>query len=1214
MLLFLIILLPVVFKFSFVSLSALQRWSCPEAAPSGNGNSTCVGPAPFLIFSHGNRIFRIDLEGTNHEQLVADAGISMIMDFHYSEERIYWVDLERQLLQRVFLNGTRQEKICEIEKNVSGMAINWINEELIWSNQQEGIITVTDMKGNNSRVLLSALKYPANIAVDPVERFMFWSSEVAGSLHRADLGGVEVKLLLETSEKITTVSLDVLDKRLFWIQYHRERSNSRICSCDYDGGSVHFSKHRTQHNFFAMSLFGDRIFYSTWKKKTIWIANKHTGKNMVKINLSPSLVPPGGIKVVHPLVQPKAEGDPWAPDQKLCKLRKGNCRNSTCGQEPKSHVCMCAEGYALSQDGKNCEDVNECAFWNHGCTLGCENTPGSYYCTCPVGFVLLPDGKRCHQLISCPSNVSECSHDCVLTSDGPICFCPEGSVLETDGKSCSGCSSPDNGGCSQLCIPLSPVSWECGCIPGYDLQLDKKSCTASGPPPFLLFANSQDIRHMHFDGTDYGTLLSQQIGMVFALDHDPVENKIYFAHTALKWIERANMDGSQRERLIEEEVGVPEGLAVDWIGRKFYWTDRGKSLIEGSDLSGKYREIIIKEDISQPRGLAVHPMAKRLFWTEMGINPRIESSSLQGIGRLVIASSDLVWPSGITIDYLTDKLYWCDAKQSVIEMSNLDGSKRQRLAQNDVGHPFAVAVFEDHVWFSDWTMPSVIRVNKRTGKNRVRLRGSMLKPSSLVVVHPLAKPGADPCLHQNGGCEHICEERFGTAQCLCREGFVKAPDGKTCLALNGHQILAGSGADLSNGVIPLDILPSSRELEDNITESQHMLVAEIMVSDDDDCGALGCSTQAWCVSEGKNVTCRCLKGFAGDGKLCSDIDECQMGISVCLPTSSKCINTEGGHVCRCSEGYQGDGIHCLDIDECQLGVHTCGENAACTNTEGNYTCTCAGNLSEPGRICPDSTPPSHPREDGRSSVRNIYPECPPSHDGYCLHGGVCMYLEAVDSYACNCVVGYVGERCQHRDLKWWELRHAGRGRQRSITAVAVCVVVLVLLLLLGLCGAQRYRTQKLLSKNPKNPYDESSRDVSSIRPADDEAGMSSCPQPWFVVIKEHQNFSNGSQPVALKDSLVADVGQFSSLEPGSLQPTSWRKEPQMYMGTEQGCCVSSSSDKGSSHQRMKCSFHLPSYGAWPIAGGVEKSHSLPSAYPLWQQRAPDPPHQMELTQ
>nr|XP_054410290.1 pro-epidermal growth factor isoform X6 [Pongo abelii] len=1152
MLLTLIILLPVVLKFSFVSLSAPQHWSCPEGTLSGNGNSTCVGPAPFLIFSHGNSIFRIDTEGTNYEQLVVDAGVSVIMDFHYNEKRIYWVDLERQFLQRVFLNGSRQERVCNIEKNVSGMAINWINEEVIWSNHQEGIITVTDMKGNNSHVLLSALKYPANIAVDPVERFIFWSSEVAGSLYRADLDGVEVRALLETSEKITAVSLDVLEKRLFWIQYNREGSNSLICSCDYDGGSVHISKHPTQHNLFAMSLFGDHIFYSTWKTKTIWIANKHTGKDMVRINLHSSFVPPGELKVVHPLAQPKAEDDAWEPEQKLRKLRKGNCSSTVCGQDPQSHLCTCAEGYALSRDRKYCEDVNECAFWNHGCTLGCKNTPGSYYCTCPVGFVLLPDGKRCHQLVSCPSNVSECSHDCVLTSEGPLCFCPEGSVLERDGKTCSGCSSPDNGGCSQLCIPLSPVSWECDCFPGYDLQLDKKSCAASGPQPFLLFANSQDIRHMHFDGTDYGTLLSQQMGTVYALDHDPVENKIYFAHTALKWIERANMDGSQRERLIEEGVDVPEGLAVDWIGRRFYWTDRGKSLIGRSDLNGKRSKIIMKENISQPRGIAVHPMAKRLFWTDTGINPRIESSSLQGLGRLVIASSDLIWPSGITIDFLTDKLYWCDAKQSVIEMANLDGSKRRRLTQNDVGHPFAVAVFEDYVWFSDWAMPSVMRVNKRTGKDRVRLQGSMLKPSSLVVVHPLAKPGADPCLYQNGGCEHICKEMLGTAWCSCREGFMKASDGKTCLALDGHQLLAGGEVDQKNQVTPLDILSKTRVSEDNITESQHMLVAEIMVSDQDDCAPVGCSTYARCISEGEDATCQCLKGFAGDGKLCSDIDECEMGVPVCPPASSKCINTEGGYVCRCSEGYRGDGIHCLDIDECQLGVHSCGENANCTNTEGGYTCMCDGRLSEPGLICPDSTPPPHLREDDHHySVRNSDSGCPLSHDGYCLHDGVCMYIEALDKYAC--------------------------------------------------------KTQKLLSKNSKNPYEESSRDVRSRRPADTEDGMSSCPQPWFVVVKEHKDLRNGSQPVAGEDGQAADVG--------SVQPTSWRQEPQLCgMGTEQGCWIPVSSDNGSCPQVMERSFHMPSYGTQPLEGGVEKPHSLLSANPLWQQRALDPPHQMELTQ
>ncbi|KAB1282849.1 Pro-epidermal growth factor, partial [Camelus dromedarius] len=260
-----------------------------------------------------------------------------------------------------------------------------------------------------------------------------------------------------------------------------------------------------------------------------------------------------------------------------------------------------------------------------------------------------------------------------------------------------------------------------------------------------------------------------------------------------------------------------------------------------------------------------------------------------------------------------------------------------------------------------------------------------------------------------------------------------------------------SGPDLSNQVTPLDILPRSREFEDNSTGSQQMLVAEIMVS---------------------------------------------------------------------------------DIDDCQLGVHTCGKNTTCTNTEGNYSCLCAGSLSEPGWICPDSTPVSYLREDGPYSVRSVYRKCPPSYHGYCLNGGVCTYLELINHSACTCVVGFFGERCQSQDFTWWDLRHADHGQQQSITVVAVCVVALVLLLLLGLWGAHYYRSQKLLSKTPKNPYEESSRGVSGIGPADGETGMSSCPQPWFVVIKEHQNLRNGSQPLALEDGLVADVGQFSSLEPG----------------------------------------------------------------------------------
>nr|1GK5_A Chain A, Pro-epidermal growth factor,Protransforming growth factor alpha [Homo sapiens] len=47
---------------------------------------------------------------------------------------------------------------------------------------------------------------------------------------------------------------------------------------------------------------------------------------------------------------------------------------------------------------------------------------------------------------------------------------------------------------------------------------------------------------------------------------------------------------------------------------------------------------------------------------------------------------------------------------------------------------------------------------------------------------------------------------------------------------------------------------------------------------------------------------------------------------------------------------------------------------------------------------------------------NSYPGCPSSYDGYCLNGGVCMHIESLDSYTCNCVIGYSGDRCEHADL------------------------------------------------------------------------------------------------------------------------------------------------------------------------------------------------------
>jgi len=95
----------------------------------------------------------------------------------------------------------------------------------------------------------------------------------------------------------------------------------------------------------------------------------------------------------------------------------------------------------------------------------------------------------------------------------------------------------------------------------------------------------------------------------------------------------------------------------------------------------------------------------------------------------------------------------------------------------------------------------------------------------------------------------------------------------------------------------------------------------------------------------------CPDGFEGDGRSCTDIDECALA-NPCYDTN-ECVNLSPGYRCGgCPDGYRGNapsgvGLEhaqkykqkCEEIDECTEGIDTCDPNSNCINTLGSFKCS-----------------------------------------------------------------------------------------------------------------------------------------------------------------------------------------------------------------------------------------------------------------------------------
>ncbi|KFO88091.1 Low-density lipoprotein receptor-related protein 2, partial [Buceros rhinoceros silvestris] len=415
---------------------------------------------------------------------------------------------------------------------------------------------------------------------------------------------------------------------------------------------------------------------------------------------------------------------------------------------PRTHA-PCRDGTECVAQEYMCDGEKDCADGSDedGCAQLCD-TPGqpapcqSHEYLCGLGGCLnaslVCDGRQdCADGSDEGGNCSvpcqrSCAHLCYPSPQGPRCWCDLGYQLAEDGLSCTDineCVEQGQGACSQVCLN-APGSYSCGCSPGYLLEPNFRDCKLTGPEPVLLVAvQSEVLSYGLRSGREEVLLTTDKDRVVFSLDYDPVERKVFWMDLATESIRWQELDSGKKGTLVK---GVrSDCIAVDWLGRNLYWTDGAAGRVLATRLKAAWRgvpeyAVVMDEDLDQPHSLVLQPLAgaSLMGWEApccfSGL-PWYWDNAVAGLRRHVLLSQGLGWPTALALDLPTWRIFWLDEKLGSIGSARLDGTGVKVLHLAWVRSPFAAAVCEGQLYWSERKTWSVQQVDKASGKNRTVL-------------------------------------------------------------------------------------------------------------------------------------------------------------------------------------------------------------------------------------------------------------------------------------------------------------------------------------------------------------------------------------------------------------------------------------------------------------------------------------------------------------
>nr|XP_036674490.1 very low-density lipoprotein receptor isoform X4 [Drosophila suzukii] len=342
-----------------------------------------------------------------------------------------------------------------------------------------------------------------------------------------------------------------------------------------------------------------------------------------------------------------------------CASKNGGCMHQ-CVDLKVGHHCQCHEGYTLSLDKRNCQDINECDVPGR-CSQICINEIGGFKCECEAGYMRDPKNHtRCKASEGHASLLLARRHDIRKIA---LDHMEMTSIVNS----------------TKAATALDFV-FRTGMI-------------------FWSDVTTQSIYKAPIDeGNEKTVVLTKSSVTSDGLAVDWIYNHVYYTDTHKCTIELTNFEGTMGKVLVEDSLDIPRSIALDPIEGWMYWSDWGASpRIERAGMDGSHRTTIISYDVKWPNGVTLDLVRKRIYWVDGKLNV-ISSANYDGSQRSQVLYSGEYLRHPFSITTFEDYVYWTDwDKQAVFKANKFTGEDVEPVtAMHMLQHPMVVHVYHPY--------------------------------------------------------------------------------------------------------------------------------------------------------------------------------------------------------------------------------------------------------------------------------------------------------------------------------------------------------------------------------------------------------------------------------------------------------------------------------------------------------------------------------------